>query len=89
MGSTQPSFRDAVQILSKIPKDRLLSPFNPHDYEDSLDLARAIHDRHGTPYCPVCGWPKGTPGFVRLPFPIGHELFGRAWPCPNCNGGGR
>ena len=34
--------------------------------------------------CPRCGWPRGQHGFVRLPFPLGHELFARAICCPDC-----
>ena len=93
--SERVAFREALEILRRIPPKDLLSPFDPREYEDSLGLARAINDkslREGRgirAYCPTCGWPAGRPGFVRLPFPIGHELFGRAWPCPKCNGGRR
>lgn len=34
--------------------------------------------------CKFCGFPIGRRGFVRLPFPIGHRLFGRAICCPEC-----
>lgn len=34
--------------------------------------------------CPVCGWPQGERGFVRLPFPPGHRFMGRAICCPRC-----
>lgn len=34
--------------------------------------------------CPRCHWPRGEKGFVRLPFPPGHELFARAICCPEC-----
>ena len=89
------TFREALAILDRIPERELWSPFDVKECADSLDLARAINDKRARegkpaqPYCRMCGWPKGTPGFVRLPFPTWHELFGRAWPCPRCNGGGR
>lgn len=34
--------------------------------------------------CPTCGFPKGERGFLRMPFPPGHELFGRTICCPAC-----
>jgi len=90
MGSDRPvTFREALAVLRNIPPEQLLSSFDPRDYDDSLALARALQYKHGTPYCQTCGFPLGVPGFVRLPFPLGHELFGRAWPCPKCNGGRR
>ena len=35
-------------------------------------------------HCPICGWPLSERGFVRMHFPIGHELFGKAICCPEC-----
>lgn len=34
--------------------------------------------------CPACGWPQGVPGFVRVTFPVRHELFGRPVCCRRC-----
>ena len=34
--------------------------------------------------CSVCGYPLGTRGFVRMHFPVGHQLFGKAICCPEC-----
>lgn len=34
--------------------------------------------------CPVCGWPKGTPGFKTVFVPITHPLFGKLIQCPAC-----
>lgn len=36
------------------------------------------------PECPVCHMPSGSKGFIRMCFPIGHELFGKAICCPRC-----
>ena len=34
--------------------------------------------------CPMCGYPKGTPGFKTAFVPITHPLFGRLIQCPAC-----
>lgn len=34
--------------------------------------------------CRACGYPLGTRGFVRMHFPSGHQLFGKAICCPDC-----
>lgn len=34
--------------------------------------------------CPTCGYAFGRRGFVRMHFPVGHQLFGKAICCPDC-----
>ena len=37
--------------------------------------------------CPTCGFPPGSPGFLRSEFPVGHPRFGALIPCPDCHDG--
>ena len=39
---------------------------------------------HEATECPTCGWPLTQRGFVRMLFPVGHRLFGKAICCPSC-----
>lgn len=54
----------------------------PEEFRDRQPPApRPPSDR---PVCPVCGAGPGRRGFIRMPFPPGHELFGKAICCPRC-----
>ena len=39
---------------------------------------------HEATECQTCGWPLTQRGFVRMLFPVGHRLFGKAICCPTC-----
>lgn len=55
---------------------------SPESYRDTrVPFTQPASDR---PVCPVCAWPFSQRGFVRMPFPRGHELFGKAICCPKC-----
>lgn len=54
----------------------------PDDYRDTRPPERYRPDDR--PRCETCGWPLGQRGFVRMSFPRGHELFGKAICCPDC-----
>ncbi len=60
----------------RLPADMRYDPVPPSHEEPEKD---GSHRR-----CPTCQWPAGQRGFVRLAFPAGHELFGRAICCPRC-----
>ena len=58
-------------------KEKPTYSFNPHQYRSVRDLPS------GTGGCPVCHFVNER-GFIRMSFPIGHELFGRLICCPHC-----
>ena len=88
MGSNKNQILDfdkAWASFKKLPDRATTAAVNPQSYRTILDLNKLA----GKPHCPVCGSEVGCPGFVRLPFPIGHEYFGMLIRCPRCNGRGR
>ena len=69
------------------PDDRLdAEPPAPRwiPQRDKLICRHCHQERERCRCCPTCGFPPGERGFLRLPFPRGHELFGRSICCPEC-----
>ncbi len=67
--------------------------FVPYDYAIRELKALHVQDRYvereqgafsELGHCKCCGFPLTERGFVRLPFPVGHRLFGKAVCCPLC-----
>ena len=80
------TFDEALHQWRELDKGQpsMRFPYNPKMYEGAN-----VHDdanQRGARHCEGCGSPIGTPGFVRLDFPVGHPSFGQAIPCPRCNG---
>lgn len=81
------TFEEALRQWRELDKDQpsMRFPYNPKMY-----AGQNVHDDahlRGVRHCEGCGAPIGNPGFVRFDFPVGHPLFGQAFPCPRCNGG--
>ncbi len=69
--------RNELDRLKRVGAD-LTMMVNPADYE-SIGHKRSQEGRRDM--CQTCGGAR----FVRLPFPVGHSMFGEAIPCPTCN----
>jgi len=91
--------QDAIREWERMKREepeRLRSPIKRQgNYEDTRTANQAMNAnraRNGLPklpLCQTCGYVQGERGWIRFDFPVGHPLFGRAWPCPKCNGGRR
>ncbi len=68
--------RNELDRLQRVGAD-LTMMVNPADYE-SIGHVRFVQGRRDT--CQTCGGAR----FIRFPFPVGHPMFGRAIPCPEC-----
>lgn len=66
------TYEEAQQILQAHPP---LFQYRPKPYEPRVK---------GVDECPMCGWPKGQPGFLVADVPPSHELFGKLIKCPAC-----
>ena len=87
--------QDAIREWERMKREepeRLLSPIRRQgNYEDmrtvneANNALRSMDNRGVIPLCSVCGFVNGEAGWIRFDFPVGHPLFGRAWPCPSCN----
>lgn len=51
---------------------------DPADYP-SIGRIRFQQGKRGN--CSKCGGAR----FIRFPFPLGHPMFGKSVPCPECN----
>lgn len=80
-------FEEAVAMHRQLAESQLTFTIKAHSGSTAADL---IPPSQRDGYCPKCHFPHGTPGWVRMDWPVGHPLFGQAIPCPKCNrGGGR
>ena len=87
--------QDAIREWERMKREepeRLLSPIRRQgNYEDMRTMNQAINanrrrnNKPAIPLCPMCRFVAGEAGWIRFDFPVGHPLFGRAWPCPTCN----
>ena len=69
--------RNELDRLKRVGAD-LTMMVNPADYE-SIGKVRFHQGQRAN--CQRCGGAK----FIRFPFPVGHPMFGKAIPCPDCN----
>jgi len=72
-------FDYALRRYNALPQLPTL-PWDPTTYCGLKDMLTAAERAVA---CPVCH-SVAMRGFVRMTFPIGHELFGRAICCPRC-----
>ncbi len=74
------AFADALAAYRAQDPDRLRFVINTSGYLSVKDIVV-----NGARVCPVCHFPLGTPGLVRMDWPVGHPHFGQPVRCPRCN----
>ena len=73
------TFEDAAAQNRELDKERLFFPFSSKEYKSMKDT---VSDQ--AKVCPTCHFPRGEHGWVRMDWPVGHPLFGKAIQCPRC-----
>ena len=76
------TFTEAIAAYRAQDPDTLRFVLNTRGYKSVKDTVV-----QGAKVCPVCHYPLGTPGYVRMDWPVGHPNFGQPICCPRCNGG--
>ena len=69
--------------------DEALAAWRKLRPEDRYDREPPSRSPETPGCCPVCHFPLGLKGYVRLRFPMRHPMFGRLIRCPRCCEGRR
>ena len=72
-------YKFALSQWRALPFGMRYSESKPESDAHPIDRVPDTYDR-----CPTCHAILGDRGFIRMHFPVGHQLFGKAICCPSC-----
>ena len=75
------TFEEAIAKHRLLNEDDMRFAFNPTQYKSMKDT---VSERRKDGVCPTCHFPRGEHGWIRMDWPVGHPLFGKAIQCPRC-----
>jgi hypothetical protein len=72
------------QLLDLVPFEYAAYRWRELPLTERYDRDKPTRGDPGPNRCKTCGAMIGSMGFIRMCYPVGHELFGRAICCPEC-----